>query len=290
MELMQKANISKSIVSITSPGTHLDPNDVEFGRNLTRQCNEFAADLKRRNPDKFGFWASLPLPDVNGTLAEIEYALDVLDADGVTLETNSHGVYPGDPLMDPIFEALNKRGATIFIHPTSPVRRGGNVTEAQVPLPQYPNPIFEFFFESARTVVNLFLTGTIARSPNVTIILSHAGGALPPLISRFTAFAQVLLGSDITLEAVKKALRTQFYFDLAGFVFPDQIHGLLPYVDESRITYGSDYPYTPAANVIALADSLNTDIPSTFENCEARRLIYRKNAQEILGHQCPAEL
>src|SRR5689334_2452781 len=107
--MMRQANITKSILSITSPGTHLVPGDDALARNITRRCNEFAADLKRRHPDKFGFWASLPLPDVEGSLAEIEYALDTLNADGVAVLTNAHGVYLGDKILDPIFEALNYR-------------------------------------------------------------------------------------------------------------------------------------------------------------------------------------
>ncbi|KAI8679143.1 Amidohydro-rel domain-containing protein [Fusarium keratoplasticum] len=284
LEMMRKANITKSVVSITSPGTHLVPGDDALARNITRRCNEFAADLKRRHPDKFGFWASLPLPDVEGSLAEINYALDTLGADGVALLTNGHGVYLGNAALDPIFEALNQRNATIFIHPTSPCTRYGNTTQPVAPLAQYPNPMFEFFFDTARAVVNMFVSGTIDKSPNVTIILSHAGGAVTPLVARFTQFATSILGLpvQISTESVKKAFQTQFFFDLAGFVFPDQIQGLLPYVDASRILYGSDYPYTPEAGVLGLAEVMNQELPRVFKGYRSQKAIYKGNAMNIL--------
>ncbi|QYT00077.1 Amidohydro-rel domain-containing protein [Trichoderma simmonsii] len=284
LEMMRKANITKSILSITSPGTHLVPGNDALARNLTRRCNEFAANLKRRHPDKFGFWASLPLPDVEGSLAEIDYALNVLNADGVAILTNAHGVYLGNTVLGPIFEALNKRNATIFIHPTSPCLQHGGTSQIVAPLTQYPNPMFEFFFDTARTVVDMFVSGTIDRSPNVTIILSHAGGAITPLVARFSEFATSILGLPVKIstESVKKAFRTQFFFDLAGFVFPDQIHGLLPYVDASRILYGSDYPYTPESGVLGIVEDMNQELPQVFKDLHSQKAIYKENAMEIL--------
>ncbi|KAI5463884.1 aminocarboxymuconate-semialdehyde decarboxylase [Mariannaea sp. PMI_226] len=284
LEMMRKANITKSILSITSPGTHLVPGDDSLARNLSRRCNEFAADLKRRNPTKFGFWASLPLPDVEGSLAEIDYALDVLKADGVGVMTNAHGVYLGDAILDPIFKALNKRKATIFIHPTSPCLRHGNASEPVSPLPQYPNPMFEFFFDTTRAAINLFVSGTINNNPHITIILSHAGGAITPLVARFTQFATLILGVPIQIstKTVEKAFRSQFYFDLAGFVFPEQIHGLIPYVGADRLLYGSDYPYTPEASVLGLAESMNIELPQVFEQRSSQEAIYNGNAIRLL--------
>ncbi|KAJ6437863.1 aminocarboxymuconate-semialdehyde decarboxylase [Purpureocillium lavendulum] len=287
LAMMAKAKIDKAILSITSPGTHLVPGDVALGRNLTRRCNEFAADLKRRHPTKFGFWASLPLPDVEGSMREIEYAFDRLGADGVAVLTNAHGVYLGDPVLEPVFRALNKRKATVFVHPTSPCQGNGSVTRPAAALPQYPNPMFEFLFDTARAVVNLFVSGTMQKIPNVTFILSHAGGALTPLVARFTAFADVLLGVPLKLESVKATLRSQFYFDLAGFAFPDQIHGLLPYVNESRLTYGSDFPYTAEPSVLDLVKVMNDEIPKIFRGCASQKAIYWENAMRILQRRNP---
>ena len=160
LQFHEQCNVKKSMLSITSPGTHLVPGKDEEARKLSRYCNEYAAEMKKRKPDEFGFFASLPLPDVKGTLEEIAYAGDQLNCDGYTLMTNHHGFYPGDPAFDPIFDELNRRKAIVFIHPTTTCVK--DVGPA-IPLKQYPRPIFEFFFDSARAYINLFLSGTVSR-------------------------------------------------------------------------------------------------------------------------------
>jgi predicted TIM-barrel fold metal-dependent hydrolase len=214
---MAQLDITKSILSISSPGIFLIPNVSAAARKLSRECNDFAAELISRRPKQFGFWASLPLPDINGSLEEIAYALYELKVDGVTLHTNFHGIYLGDTAFDPIFNELNRRKAKIFIHPTTPCIRHGPTPAA--PLPQYPSPMCEFLFDTARTVINFFISGTIARCLNITFIISHAGGALPPLIERFTAFTSILPSAQelkLSSEVVKETFGKQFYFDLAA--------------------------------------------------------------------------
>lgn len=282
---MRKANISKSILSITSPGTNLDPNDPEQGRQLSRACNEYAAELKRQYPDKFSFWASLPLPDLQGSLEELNYALDVLDADGVAVMTNAHGTYLGDSKLDELYRVLDERKVRVFMHPTSPcIKEDGAAPRSAAPLSQYPNPTFEFFFDTARAVINLFYSGVVQRSPGITFMVCHAGGALPPMIDRFTTFSSILPSTiQVGKDEVIKAFNTQFYFDLAGIVFPDQIKGLLSYVDARRITYGSDYPFTPADVAIGLVKTAEVYVPQNFPDANDQDLVWKGNGLRLLG-------
>ena len=284
---MSRIGITKTILSITNPGTHLVPGEDEQARKLCRECNEFAADIKQRRPEQFGFWASLPLPDVEGSLAEIAYALEDLNADGIGVLTNHHGIYIGDSLFDPVLAELNRRHATLFIHPAVPCianEHGGN-TQPALPLPQYGPGMFEFMFDEARAVINLIMSGAAMRHPNITFIVSHAGGALPPLIERFSTFASVLsLNHDIRISAdvVKETLRRQFFFDLSGTVFPDQIHGLLRHVDKNRLLYGSDYPYSPPAFTIELAKRLDEGLVELFGDEDSVQNVLQLNAQRLL--------
>lgn len=299
LAMMDELNISKSILSISSPGTTLFTNPTSCkpeaqncsARQLTRQTNEFAADLKSRHPSRFGFWASLPLPDVEGALEELSYALDELHADGVALFTNHHGYYLGDKTFEPLFAELNRRSATVFVHPTAPCMLGlshnaGDCVNA-TPLPQYPFPIFEFFFDTARAIINLFYSGTIARYLNITYIFSHCGGVIPPLVERFTSIPSLLPSSvydkDISPQSVKTALKSsQFYFDLAGWSFPDQLKGLLPFVSTRQLLYGSDFPYTPLSGVRTLKEQVREGLEELFPEEEDRRLIYGGNAMRLL--------
>lgn len=284
LDFMEKAGIAKSILSISSPGTHLIPGNDDLALQVTRECNEFAAELKSQHPDKFGFWASLPLPDVKGSLEEIAYAFDVLNADGIAVKTNMHGVYMGDPVLDPVFQELNRRHATVFIHPTSPCIGDGHTAHAASPLDHYPNPMFEFFFDTARAVINMLMTGFVDKFPNITLIICHAGGALPPLVERLTNVATAVLGhpAEFNTEAVKRIFGRQFYFDLAGYVFPDQIHGILRYVDTTRLLYGTDYPFTPGSGALGMSRIMDTELPLVFPDQDDCRAILSDNAVKLL--------
>lgn len=285
LALMDRLNIAKSILSISSPGTYLTAGKKEDARNLTRSCNDYAAGLVLKHPSRLAFWASLPLPDIEGSLVEISHVLDALNANGVTLETNHHGFYLGDSIFDPIFDELNRRHAKVFINPTTAcVRRVHdqcNLVPA-TPLTTFPNPVFEFLFDTARAVINLFVSGTISRCPNIIFVIPHAGGALPPLIERFTSFGPIIgTGSHLTSRFVKETFSKQFYFDLAGFPFPDQIHGLLKYVKPEKLLYGTDYPFTPESVVLNLASIMRAEMALIWSEPERQAILY-ENATRLL--------
>ena len=289
---MTKTNISKSILSISDPGTNLVFGDLDKTRQLTRDCNVFAADLKKRRPDQFGFWAALPLPDIEGSLEEISYALDKLHADGVGIMSNYHGKYLGDPAFDPVFTELNRRHATIFIHPTVPyIVQGSNERpQSAMPLPQYGAAMFEFLFDESRAVINLISSGLAERFPHVKVVVSHGGGTLPSLLDRFTGMSEAFkkMGLvkheyDLSDRAVHETLTKQFYFDLAGWPLPNQIHGLLRHVGVNQLLYGSDYCYTPAPVANELAMKMDTGLRELFEEKDDVAKVYRRNAEGLLA-------
>lgn len=289
--MMDKLNITRSILSISSPGTHLVPGKHDAARELTRRVNKYGADIKRRNPERFGYFASLPLPDVEGALSELAIVFDE-GADGVALMSNFDGVYLGDPAFEPVFAELNRRKAKVFIHPTagclcnptsfpptcpSPkpgsavdVKGSGDRVMMATPLERnYPAPMMEFLFDTARAVIHLFIQGTVHRHPDITWLIPHVGGALPPLIYRFAGFASMVPSEsvspvELTLEAVQEIFRTRFFFDLAGFAMQGQIEGLMACagVGRDRLLYGSDYPFTKAPFVEQFVNQMDEGMKS----------------------------
>ena len=194
LEMMSAANVRKSILSISSPGTNLLPGNNELNLNTTRECNAYAAKLKKDDPEKFGFWAALPLPDVAASLVEIDKAVEE-GADGFGLMTNYLGSYVGSPAFDSVFDKLNQLGATVFIHPTTPcMKYEGQVVQAKPLGELLPAPTLEFFFDTARAVVNLFVSGTVERCPDVAFVIPHVGGALPPILTRFVTLSTLIPG------------------------------------------------------------------------------------------------
>ncbi len=263
LAMMDRMNIATGMLSVSSPGVHFG-NDAK-ARVLARSVNEFAARTMGEHRGRFGGFASLPLPDVDGALEEIAYALDTLKLDGIVMLTNFNGVYLGDKRLDPVFDELNRRGAVVFIHPTSPICWQQSALG-------YPRPMIEFTFDSTRAVVNLIFSGTTTHCPKVRFIVPHAGGTLPFLARRIGMFGRGVAGG--TPVPAEEHLR-KMYYDLAGSPGSNAIGPLLEMTERSHILYGSDYVHTPEAIVSAhLAELLSSKLLSP----EDFRAIARGNA------------
>src|SRR6185437_8155241 len=96
------------------------PCNNQEARAMARGWNEFMAQMAADHPGRFGIFAALPILDIDGSLKEIEYALDTLKADGVALMTNIGDKWLGDPYYAPVFEELNRRGTILYTHPVAP--------------------------------------------------------------------------------------------------------------------------------------------------------------------------
>ena len=248
LETCDRLGIGTAFLSISSPGVHF--GDDAAARRLARRTNEDAARLAAAYPGRFGWFAITPLPDIGGALDEIRHAFDTLGADGIVFETNFQGTYLGDRELEPIYEELDRRAAVVFLHPTRPHCR----CAAHAPVGArgrdlsfgYPVPLIEFLFETTRTVTHLLLSGTLARHPNIRLIVPHAGAALPVLAGRIQG--QMHAGRPLDPQApadIRAALR-KLHYDLAGVPLPEQLEALLHVADRSRLHYGSDWPFTNA--------------------------------------------
>ncbi|WP_411074899.1 amidohydrolase family protein [Streptomyces sp. cmx-4-7] len=277
--LMDRAGIEKSYLSISSPGVHF--GDDAAARTLAREVNAHGARVRARRPERFGHFVSLPLPDVEGALAEAAHALDELGADGVTVETNHHGLYLGDPRFEPLWEELDRRGAIVFVHPTSP-------PHADALSLGRPRPMLEFLFDSARTASDLLLRGVLARRPRIRWILTHGGGALPLLADRMELF-RTLLGGDGARDAqaagdVPSAVEQlgRLWYDMAGTPFPRQIPALDAAFGTERLLYGSDYCWTPVG--AALSQIATVDSALQPSATDSWRDLTTRNAHRLLIH------
>jgi 6-methylsalicylate decarboxylase len=232
LELMDRHSIATAITSISEPGIYF--GDRLFVQDLARRCNEYSARLMYEYPKRFGAFAILPLPDIDASLRELEYALDTLKLDGVVLLSSVEGRYPGDPVFDELFTELNRRKAVVFLHPTVPAIN----SELKLDLPPF---LVEFVFDTTRAVTNLIYSGTLERCPDIRIILAHAGGTVPYLAYRIS-MGQIMLPD--APQGVMTYLK-QFYYDTALSANPNALRSLQELVDATHILFGSDYPFAP---------------------------------------------
>jgi predicted TIM-barrel fold metal-dependent hydrolase len=263
LALMDRKGIGTAITSVAAPGVYF--GDIEKAKALARKSNEYSAKLVADHPDRFGAYAVLPLPDVDAALAELAYATDVLKLDGVALLSNYRGRYPGDPAFDALFDEMNRRKTTIFVHPEVAMER------PKLPI---PGTLTEFVFDTTRAAANLIFSGTMERNPDLRIILAHMGGTVPYLAGRFALGA---LDPHLNSKAPKgaQAYLKRFYYETALSTSPTALASAQEIVEPSRILFGSDHPFAPEKLIDAEIQGLERY--AGFD-AETRERIERDNA------------
>jgi predicted TIM-barrel fold metal-dependent hydrolase len=257
---MDKGGVATAFLSVTEPGLWYG-DEFEKERqeaiSMARDINEFGARMVADYKGRFGLFAVLPLPDVEASLREIEYAFDTLKADGVGLLTSYGNLWLGDPKFHPVFDELNRRGAVVFSHPTD-ATCCHNLANA--------NPAtLEWFTDTTRSILSVIAAppsrtgrppvggsseGSLAaRCPNIKFIWSHAGGTLIGAVSRVVG--------NVTAETLARPADPnsrlhhvrRFYYDTAGSANPIAMQGITKLVGISQIVFGSDYPWGTSLNI-----------------------------------------
>ena len=238
LEDMDQAGVATAITSLAPPGVW--NGDDAAARTLARKCNEEAARLVADHKGRFGMFVNLPMPDVEGTLREIAYGMDTLKADGVCMFTSYGDKWLGDPLFNPVFDELNRRGAVVYTHPKS-ANCCKNV------LPNISDSEIEYGTDTTRAITQYVFGGTARRCPNVRMIFSHAGGTMPFLIERFINLAKSpAYASKLPQGFLPEAMK--FYYDTAQTANSAAMAALLKVVPVSQIVFGTDYPFRTAAD------------------------------------------
>src|SRR5918997_3783689 len=170
LEMMDAADVEFAITSVAQPGVHFA--EAPKGTALARRLNDYAAELTAKWPRRFGAFATVPMRDPEDAIAEIDHTLDGLKFCGVSLFASYGEKFLGDPVFDPVLEALDARAAVVFIHPAQ------HPSSRTIDLP-WPAFVMEYLFDTTRMAVNLIFTGAIKRFSRIKFILPHAGGTLP---------------------------------------------------------------------------------------------------------------
>jgi predicted TIM-barrel fold metal-dependent hydrolase len=235
IEDMDRAGVATSITSITTPGVWF--GDGQQAVRLARVCNDFAARLAADHKGRFGMFASMPLPDIDASLREIEYVFGTVAADGVGLLTSYGDKWLGDPAFDPVMDELNRRKAVVYTHPTA-----ANCCRNLIPSVQ--PAIIEYGTDTTRAIASLLYRGAAKKYPDIKFIFSHAGGTMPFLIERFVRLGPQDNVPGGNMEAALKS----FYYDIAQASHPIPLGALVKLVSTSQIVFGTDFPFRTAAD------------------------------------------
>src|SRR5262252_7351220 len=227
---MDRGGVAASVISITNPGLWF--GDKAVTDRLARACNEYAAKVVAEYPNRFGFFAALPLPDVDATLKEIAYAYDALKADGIGLFTSYGDTWLGNSRFRPVMEELNRRKAIVHVHPTA-ANCCRNLDYGVAP------GSVEYGTDTTRAIVGVAFSGDSTRYPDIRFIWSHAGGTVPFLAGRIDGASNN--AKDRMPSGFMSELK-RFYYDLAGAANKGAVASLLQLVPPTQVLYGTDFP------------------------------------------------
>ncbi len=239
LEAMDKHGITTAMLSLAStPGVWFD-HGPQAAHDMARLCCDFAAQMVRDHPGRYGLFAPLSMLDIDATLKEIEYVFDTLKADGINLQSNYGDKWLGHPVFKPVLEELNRRKAVIFVHPLV-ANCCGNLSVGTFPA------VIEVPHDTTRTVVSLLLSGTFTRLRDIKWIFSHGGGTIPFLAGRIEAFydKRARAPNGFAPEGIEAVFRG-LHYDTANATHPAAMAALTKLVPMTQITYGTDYPYFP---------------------------------------------
>ena len=269
LELMDQEGVATCMLSCTTPGIWF--GDPQESAALAREMNEFGARMMSDYKGRFGLFALIPLPTVDVSLKEIEYAFDTLKADGVGLMTSYGNLWLGDPTFQPVFDELNRRKAIVYTHPIdAPCCTGMS--------PGVNPTTIEYNTDTARTIFSLISNNSATRYSDIKFIFSHAGGTMTSLIERFGVGAPDTINDNLAKPAAPNSrlyhLR-RFYYDTAQSVNVVQMKGLKTIVGTGQIVFGTDYPFVTAARTLKGLDKCGFS-PSELQE------IYRGTAAKLL--------
>ncbi len=267
--------------------------DADTAPKIARDLNDYAAEQVSLRPERFAFFATLPLPDVTAAVEEAIRAIDDAGASGVLMLSNHAGVYQGDPVLDPLYEELNRRAAVVFVHPTA----------ENSPLPGVQPSQLEFGFDATRAAANLIINEVLDRFPAIRFVFTHSGSCVPsvahklinrkPMVTAYTAYMRdhgappptdELLDQLATAEETARRQIARLYFDTALSTAPATLDALMSLVPTSHILLGTDFPF---GQEIGLQYTLR-GIKRYGLSDDDRAAILHRNGSELLGLGRPA--
>ncbi|WP_447008044.1 amidohydrolase family protein [Saccharothrix isguenensis] len=253
VRVLEDCGLDAAVLSVLMPDAALRLPDAA---DLVRRTNGWTAELVRDDPHRLGLLATLPLPDLDASLAEVGHAFDVLAADGVVLPASlADGALLGDPQLDPLLAELDRRNAVAFVHPNPHYRC--SCTGAPDSAAVVPPPLVDFVMDTTRAVANLLFRGALRRFPGIRFVLAHGGGTIPFLAGRLELAKTWVLadrdgagGHPPGDDSVRGELG-RLYYETAQASSPGALTCVDSVAEPGHVLFGTDFPFMTAAVVAA---------------------------------------
>jgi predicted TIM-barrel fold metal-dependent hydrolase len=238
---MDKNGVTKAVISLSTAPMQWFRSEPAPLRKTLRAINENGARIVADHPGRFGQFGFVSMTDVDGSLAELAYALDTLKVDGIGIATSFGDKWPGDPMFAPIFEELNRRKAVVHLHPIAPNCCGNLVPNVGDSWLEYPT-------DSVRAILSLLFAGAFRRYSDIKFVFAHGGGTLPMLVDRIDYLSKSVKERASFAPNGLAAELQKLYFDTANATSPPALAAVLKFAPVSQLMFGTDFPYISTAH------------------------------------------
>jgi predicted TIM-barrel fold metal-dependent hydrolase len=239
-------------------------SNIPRSLDALRASNDHGASIVARHPSRFGLLAALPTDDPGAALSEIRRTDDAMSVDGFAVTCRYNEVYLGDARLAPVWRELDRRHASVFVHPDAYAS----------PSLGRPSALLEVAFETARTVVDMLYAGIFREHPNIRFVVAHCGGALPALSGRLA-----LLGAQDWVPNPKEITRAEIisqlgslFFDTAAAASSQSLRPAMALAGSGHLLYGSDCG-VPCSSDETLSENLRTLLDcAELDEAEVQRI------------------
>jgi 6-methylsalicylate decarboxylase len=268
LRLMDRAGVEMQVLSACPQLPYGD--EGQKAARAARFVNDQYAGLVQRRPDRFRAFAALPMPHLQESLGEMRRALDELRMAGVAMNTTVLGRALVEPDYEPIFAELNRRRAVLYLHPA------GNSACSPLIGSYHLTWMVGAPVEDTISIMHLITHGIPTRYPDIKIINSHLGGALPMLLQR--ADDQYRWEAPDTPEPPSLTARRMWY-DTVGHGHVPALRCAIDSFGADRLLLGTDFPYENGDIFVRAVDYINDPQIDTT----AAQAILDQNASALLG-------
>jgi aminocarboxymuconate-semialdehyde decarboxylase len=262
---MDEAGVDLAIISLTCPNVFWGSPEVSL--EAARATNDEMAAAQRAWPDRIRWLASLPWQHPNLALGELKRSA-ARGAVGVMVLGNIAGRPPGDPAFDPVWSEIDRHGLPVLLHPTAPAG------VEQLDLGAY-NLVASIGFpmDTTLAVARMVMDGFFDRFPEVKLIASHGGGALPYLAGRMDQWHRSFEACRERIQRPPSDYLRNLWYDAVVYERP-ALDLCLKLAGRDRVLYGSDYPHNVGdmAGCLARVDSLRPATAAAVRGGNAERI------------------
>jgi aminocarboxymuconate-semialdehyde decarboxylase len=266
LQAMDRGGVDIGVLSLAAPSVYWGSDDDSL--QAARLMNDHIAAVCRAHPDRFVGIATLPWRSAPDALAELDRAIDQLGHVGVVLLASIEGRPLTDPAFAPIWEAIDRRGLAVFVHPLAPPgAEAMDLTDYNL------LAAVGFMLDTTLAFTRLIYDGFFDRYANLKLIAPHAGATLPYLAGRLDRCYDRMPACRVRIDQPPSSYLRRIYYDSVCYS-QDALELCLEVGGPSQLLYGSDYPHNigDIEGCLARVDALPSDVGEAVRSGNARRI------------------